>query len=246
MHIDELYSRIIAALHYKTPFLLTRFGDGEAMILNGHHDPIKRDFVLQRQFGYVPQDWYRIKHHLQAVILQTDAIGMPTQKHIDMGGYWAACPQLVKEHRDVTDISCSIDVHSEMLEDGMLDDFLMKVKRCTIITGRDVLIGLQRLHPDVAFTEIRIAPEVKFAPGYTARHWPEMFDKTLKQLQALDTTAGQLLLFGAGIAGKYYGLQWKLMGGVALDIGHVFDLWAGLHTRGAGKGPGVKNDKYKL
>ena len=58
--------------------------------------------------------------------------------------------------------------------------------------------------------------------------------------------SGKICLVGAGIVGKKYVALFKERGGIALDIGAVFDMWAGKLTRGPGAGPGKQNNTYKL
>ena len=57
---------------------------------------------------------------------------------------------------------------------------------------------------------------------------------------------GTLVLIGGGIPGKATMALLKSKGAVVLDIGSVFDMWAGWATRGKGKGVGAVNPKYKL
>jgi hypothetical protein len=64
-------------------------------------------------------------------------------------------------------------------------------------------------------------------------------------MQKIDCN-NSLCLVGAGVVGKIYNIWFKRRGGVSLDIGSIFDLWAGRKTRGKDRGIDVIDNTYKL
>lgn len=58
---------------------------------------------------------------------------------------------------------------------------------------------------------------------------PSMLDDAVDQLG--DLPRGRLVLVGAGLLGKVIVAEARARGGIALDIGSVFDHWLGLKTR---------------
>jgi hypothetical protein len=58
---------------------------------------------------------------------------------------------------------------------------------------------------------------------------PRSLDRALDELG--DWPNGRLVLAGAGYAGKVITGEAKRRGGIALDLGSIFDHWLGLHTR---------------
>jgi hypothetical protein len=58
---------------------------------------------------------------------------------------------------------------------------------------------------------------------------PRSLDRALEELA--DWPKQRLVLIGAGYAGKIMVAEAKQRGGVALDLGSIFDHWLGLHTR---------------
>ena len=63
----------------------------------------------------------------------------------------------------------------------------------------------------------------------------EILQESVESILSQDNH-GKLCLYGAGLAGKDLGLYFKQSGGVAFDIGSIFDHWIGKQTRGKGKG----------
>ena len=68
-------------------------------------------------------------------------------------------------------------------------------------------------------------------------HYPDMYNDICKRI-AHETNLGSIYLIGAGGLGKIYCNCVKKAGGIAIDIGALFDGWAGLKTR-----PYLKRDR---
>jgi len=58
---------------------------------------------------------------------------------------------------------------------------------------------------------------------------PNLVNRALAELG--DWPQGRLVLVGAGYAGKVIVGEAKRRGGIALDLGSIFDHWMGAHTR---------------
>ena len=55
--------------------------------------------------------------------------------------------------------------------------------------------------------------------------FPKLYKYVEEKIFSMPEFSGKLFLVGAGIFGKYYCALIKSMGGVALDVGSVFDSW---------------------
>jgi hypothetical protein len=65
-----------------------------------------------------------------------------------------------------------------------------------------------------------------------APHYPDLYAEYLRRIHASHTTLrGVLFLIGAGGLGKMYCHAVRQMGGMGLDVGALFDGWAGIPTR---------------
>lgn len=66
-------------------------------------------------------------------------------------------------------------------------------------------------------------------PRSDTGHWPGRFHELCRELET--TEPGRLWLVAAGMLGKVYCDVIRAAGGIAVDIGHTADVWAGLRTR---------------
>ena len=76
-------------------------------------------------------------------------------------------------------------------------------------------------------------------------HYPDQFNEIKEWIGGLSLNL-DICMCGAGFVGKIYNVWFQQSGGISIDIGHVFDKWAGMVTRGVGGKVGIKSDKYKL
>jgi len=63
-----------------------------------------------------------------------------------------------------------------------------------------------------------------------APHYPDLYNEIVRWLNSFDVK-GRVFLIGAGGLAKIYCNIVKQKGGVAIDIGALFDAWAGVYTR---------------
>jgi hypothetical protein len=113
------------------------------------------------------------------------------------------------------------------MADGGLDRLLDGVDEIGLVTSRPEIEQLVARRFGVATSAV-VVPD-KFVDSLQAgEHVPRRY-RTLRS--EMRFAPGTLVLVGAGIPGKVY-CQWlKELGCIALDIGAVFDVWAGRATR---------------
>lgn len=250
MNHKELYNRIIENLKNKTCLSLIRLGDGESMVIQYPYKPHKMEYVMKRQFNYLPSvdDMNYISKLVTYAYSDCDIIGVPTDKHRELHGYWWASAQdKLYEKNPVTRYkeTTSIDAHTDMMHAGLLDKLLNSVDEVFYVSGRDITAGLESKYKLKANAFI-IPAEQKFDKIKSqVRHYPEKF-KEVREWIKTQHCKGKLCLVGAGVLGKVYTSLFKEQGGIALDIGHIFDMWYGKRTRGAGKGVDSVDNTYKL
>jgi len=118
---------------------------------------------------------------------------------------WNCYDELLHGLRDVVLVSCH-----ERLADWMEQRFDLKIA------------GHVCLPPD------RVTGPY-LAKGYEGPSLPTHLDDAIAQLG--DLPRNRLVLVGAGILGKLFVNEARARGGIALDIGSIFDHWLGLRTR---------------
>lgn len=241
----QAYQKIVQALSSKVPFALIRIGDGEGFFLNRNIDGISH--LIEKQFGLRLQgcDWELIRDNLIQACCQADLIGIPTQKHVDINSGWNHARSFVYE---LGSQFCSIDIHIDLLKNNYLDSLIKEQEEIFIISGRQEVAKsfLARYENLKNINQFIITPELKFESNKSQEsHFPNQYNKIKKWISELDCS-GKLCLVGAGVAGKIYNIWFKRRGGISLDLGCVFDLWAGKVTRGPNRGVGVEDNTYRL
>jgi hypothetical protein len=237
----------------KIPSCITRYGDGEAIVLNGFDDMHSLKYVFKRQLGEIPlvEHIEQIKDNLIYAYKESDIIGVPIGKRIhDPESYWYKAMQILINNLGPGIIEQKLltttDFHSHFLDKGYFDQLLMGVDTLCYVSCRNLddafknRYGIKNIWPFI------IAPEIKFSAPYEGeKHYPDQFNKVRRWVTKVPVQ-GNICLVGAGVIGKIYCAWLKEQGGIAIDVGSCFDQWAGLVTRGRDRGVNKKDETHKL
>lgn len=239
---------ILNVLKLGRPVSIIRAGDGEKIVLESiigiPEYQLCIQSVMKRQMGYEPimSEVEAIRQNLIAAYHGADIIGLPMQKNLaDLNKHWQGVENVVKPLA-TTNKFCSIDVFYDMLYDGTLLNWLKDKPVINYISCRKIpfeRIGIKQVN------HFHIAPEVKFTSYEGEHHYPEQFNRIERWMDKC-AVEGNICLVGAGVIGKIYCNWFRDRGGIAIDVGAVFDLLAGFATRGPLRGLDVKNENYKL
>lgn len=238
------------------PFLLIRIGDGELSLI----DPIVPTSLKENMYcvhlGYVPDNNTdrMLSSNLIRAITGGDYIGVCTKSN--MSGLWKSSyealqrciptfGQILQNKR-----LCDMVFHhrlNKVSEIHLLRNIIHASKKVVIISSRDVVREMSRYFEiDAANIQLLSIPgEHKYEESTNSDSkliWTE-YDKIIAEIKA-EPRSCQLCLFGTGMAAKDLGLVFKEAGGVALDMGSVFDMWYGKKTRGEGKGKTAYTTPY--
>lgn len=121
------------------------------------------------------------------------------------------------------------DLHFTLLLHGHLDRLIRDSVNVTLITSRDIAPGFRRKFNKPHTRQITIPGEARWMGVGERRHVPDVYNELIQTLEIRER--GELFLIGAGLATKKYCQVVRDRGGIALDLGSVFDLWAGAATR---------------
>jgi len=229
---------IFDILTKKEPISIIRYGDGEAGVLNGLCDPENYNRILRRQLGdgVSFQDAIKIRENLIEAFEGCDIVGMPYDKK-GKGEYWDAAFDIYKQNIIAQHEHCHIDIHYHLLEHNLYDDLFKHFKKVNYISCRDVDFESKGL----VSARFPIAPEAMFTTYKGKKHYPDQFIRIKDWIKSV-TEPGDLCLVGAGIVGKIYCNWFRDCGGVAIDLGSIFDDWTGHVTRGKNRGRDVKKE----
>jgi hypothetical protein len=228
---------------------ILRCGDGESFVLNGKNDPDKLKYVIQRQLGYLPPitEMMEIRDRLIEAYTNCDIIGIPVNNRFlsDLNSSWAKVKPILEKYVDTSEkIYSDIDFHSHFLDKGLFKELFWKIKKLYYVSCRNIGAQLKNKYR-IDVRGFHISPEMKFSTEHYTKTQLDQVSE-VKQWISEQDIEGSLCLFGAGVIGKIYGNWFRDAGGVAVDIGSVFDSWGGLKTRGQGRGAGVIDNTFKL
>lgn len=232
-----------AALRRKEPFSAIRLGDGEGRIMGwpDHVPTAALADIWRTWFGtarFDPDDIRQIREQLKTACLAADLVGLPRAEAnlahdfgrvsplFHGGGYARPGVKL-----------CSAGFHLWLERSDQYRALLSGLPVLGLIGCRNV-----RRHVEAAFGIretfwIRTPPEMRYAgddldPSASA-HWPDRF-RAIVDREIPAAVVGRpavVVLVGAGVLGKLYCAEIRRLGGIAIDVGSVMDLWSGLRTR---------------
>lgn len=251
---DQIFNQVIDALATKKPLYHLRCGDGEMIVLSSTDKAILGNFLMDQLNCVISEDLLKIiRANLESSIREADLLGLPEEHHKQTSKWWDCTEQtfrriFIDSNVDVDQkVFCSINSHFQPLYSDFLGKMIRSVDNIVLLTGRDIREPFLRRYPNIRTLEIyTIPPEQKYEiQPKPSNFFPDIHDYIKRQIESKDRS-GQLCLYGTGFAGKDLGLTFKHCGGVAIDLGSVFDSWAGKNTRGPTKGPTSYTDTYKL
>lgn len=247
---EDVYLLIKDHLRRQVPLSVLRYGDGEAMLLDKDLDVSQeyKDHVFKRQLGNGVTDLQKqeIIDHLSYAYLNSEVIGIPTVRHERKEGYWGKAFGILNDRLKDRKDFCSIDLHFDFLNNQIFDKLLTDRENLFYISSSNLDQQLKdRFNIKNIYSYI-IAPEMKFSPDYNGiKHYPDHFNKVRDWIDSVGCR-GELCLVGGGVVGKLYNVWFKERGGISVDIGSVFDNWAGKLTRGVDRGANKTDNEHKL
>lgn len=249
---EDILKKIQISLAEKKPLSIARYGDGEAIVLNGFKDLDAFKAVMKRQLGFIPPIDHaeEIIDNLIKAYRDCDVIGLPVTNKAPLNDkdYWSRAVEILKYYVDIEKKDLiSIDTHSFFLDKDYYSQLLTGLDTLNYISCRDLDEQFKSKYGIKTVNKFIIAPESKFTSGYVGeKHYPNQFNQIQKWMDRAINCEGALCLTGAGVIGKIYNNWFRDRGGVAMDIGSVFDSWAGFATRGPNRGLNAIDLQHKL
>lgn len=231
----------------KSAFVL-RMGDGE-MRIQREHESLGKFSIKQFGRKMTTEEIEKAKVWLRDSVLESSILGLPTKDHCDASNLWSFIIEYYGEMRYLYPDSwdkkryCSINSHYELLASGDLFDILSKVERIVVVSSRDIEERLKNRFNNIKEVEAYTLPGEQIFE-LEKNLDIDIFKRIEEICYAISSKkrTGELLIFGAGPIGKIIGAEFSKSGGVAIDLGSVFDFFVGKVTRGPGKGPNSKMD----
>jgi hypothetical protein len=195
----------------------------------------------------------------QAALRNSDLIGFPGPfgseillNRSDGASYIRPIYGLACAHRYLTRFARELDLAEKTgapagFHRGVLPHYraLISGRRVGIVTCHDRLEDGLRSRMGADAVDLRLVPPqaaVASGPRADTGHWPDRYRELVRELQAIEP--GNLWFVAAGMLGKVYCDVIKSAGGIAVDIGHTADVWAGVRSRASIKPDAL--DKWRL
>lgn len=249
----SITNKIEKAVKDKTPLSMVRLGDGEFTIIRYPLSAMEKECRarIHRWFDASQLSTKQIRvirNQIHSACVDANILGVPSLRERIKMNKWRGFEPICKNLGILT--KGKVYYHFYKVQAIDYQRILQHVDEVTCITCRNIPLQMQKHFNLQSVRMITIPPETflfnkkmkRHNKNVTGKkHYPNMYTKIIKHLQSEDLT-GRVFLIGAGGLGKSYCMHVKKAGGIALDIGALFDGWAGLYTR-----PFLKKPiRYKL
>ena len=243
---SDIRNAVLSSLANNTKLFMLRMGDGEMRLERN----MAVDHFSRKEFGrHISEDERTVATKwMRESVLESSILGLPTREHVETSPMWTYLFEyyaiIRREHPDqwIEKVYCSINSHYELFGSGDLFEIFSKVEKIVIVSPRDVVQRMKEKFPNIKEVEYYSLPgEQAYETIKTKENIFTCISKIRDSIRS-KPRGGELLVFGAGPLGKIIGSDFSKAGGVALDLGSLFDMFVGKRTRGAGKGPEAKMD----
>lgn len=236
MEDEDVIAAIEHAKRWRQPFSIVRVGNGEARVV-GYPDYIP-PLWLSRSYT----NWFgsrentnqnaSIRAELLAAMVASDIVGVPHGLGGGNDGQWALAHRMLRLYSAMPASGrlCRHAFHLTALKDRSFERIVGGEEYLTVISPHDIREPLESQFGVKNARWFPIPGQAKFFRGLDERkHYPDVFMELRQQLNI--RVPGEIFLIGAGPLGKVYCHWVKTLGGIALDVGSILDVWAGHATR---------------
>ena len=238
LEYKEFLKQVIDAFHNNTPWMHTRYGDGEGIVI-GYPEKTNEINARNRWIKWIGNnniDMREFSKKIRESILYADIVGLPGKRHMIVNQNWRNVKIFIDEFDLMknTKYFCCMDHVVTMHRNGDYSKILFGCKDLHYISCRDMkskLIGVFRTDNNVKGFHLPLQHNPRIGKCLTdLPHYPDCYNSIIKYINTTNLHNTKWLV-GAGGLGKIYCMEIKKRGGVVLDIGSVFDGWDGVITR---------------
>ncbi len=227
----EALGHVARAVRTRTPFSFVRYNDGEAYILGARREveDERVAWILHQWWGWKEPDfefveWLRTR--LLEVAASTDVLGFFDE--IDRKkARFSRTGRLLREHADLSKVKAFVSPETALRwhDAHLLERVLQQQPHIKLVGAYDVSIELSTKFRINSVEWLPIPGHAKYTDQiqWSYSHPLRRFDEINDHLKR--TSKNAIVLVGAGVLGKIYCHTVKTHGGIAIDIGSVFDSW---------------------
>lgn len=217
----------------RRPMSVIRLGDGEGAVMGYPTITSRKDVnrslrIWLRTIDVPDPDVRRLAEELKVAIRGADVLGVPRRKQLASDLHlWQAIVdaleafELVRPGAALTHTALHRLMQHALLYRPLLGgaDFVGVIS-CRRVTG-----ALQEVFGVAEVRWYGVKGELEDTGEVQTPHFPDGFQELRETLRV--PYPGALFLVGAGVFGKIYCHWIKQRGGIAVDVGSIFDSWAG-------------------
>jgi Tfp pilus assembly protein PilF len=226
--LEDFLAKRIAG---REPTSLLRMADGEGRVLAGKDPTIDgATFSSTRQEPLAPEELAEFQAAFHQSIEEADILGLPREdmlRNRDNRSVIAALSNALVEQIAagavlVVDQRC----HWHMQQAGSYPRLLRGLDFVGVVAGRDVTEHLREAFGVRNIAWMPLPVQARRGELQDKPHYPDRYREVVTTLHV--PYQGAVFLVAGGQIGKVYCGEIRRRGGIALDIGAVADLWAGL------------------
>jgi len=250
---SDVTQKLRDAVDSRTPYSLVRMGDGEWTIIK-YPEHAKLSKCKERIARWIGDQVLNIKqirsirNQIHIACRDANILGVPTDRERQVMAKWKNFVPLCNSYQILGERQELF--HFYQIHNLDFKYILKNVNEIYCITSRDITDNIKPYFNLHSIKTFLIPPETfiwnekmrKHNQNLNReRHYPESFEKIMRFIKT-ENIKGKVFLVGAGGFGKSYCHHIKLYGGIGIDIGALFDGWAGICTRPFLKRP----ERFKL
>lgn len=238
VNFNQFYLEFKDVLDNPRPWMHARFGDGEGIVMGYPEFTGKKAAKARwhKWLGHSNLDMRYFALNIREAVKRCDIVGTPCLRHMKVNQDWRNVKHFMNKFGllEAMTKTCCMDCTVELFTKGFLKELLNGRDEIYCISCRDVSSLLEKSF-NIGYVEtFPLPPQHKPFKGeilIDEPHFPDLFNKVPRWLDSLGLESHKLVLIGAGGLGKIYCSLVKDRGGIALDVGSLFDGWVGLITR---------------
>jgi len=237
INFDQFYAEIKDVLKHPRPFAHIRFGDGEGIVM-GYPEYTKGGRASQRWHKWIGKnniDMEMFAKLIRESVKAADIVGTPCKRHQTVNQDWRNVKVFMDRYKLLANDKkvCCMDCTVDLQKMDLYKELLSHRKELYYISCRKVDEELENKFNIEYVRGFHLPPQNRPFRGEVLTnktHYPYMYN-FIKTWVEMHDIRGKVFLVGAGGFGKIYCTWIKNRGGIALDIGSIFDGWKGFVTR---------------
>jgi hypothetical protein len=238
LNFDEFFKEVKDVFDNPRPWMHTRYGDGEGIVM-GFPEFTSEQKARQRWkkwLGHFDIDLKEFSSLIRESVRCADVVGTPCKRHASHDQNWHNVMKFMDRLNLISkeQKTCCMDFTIMFQTQDLYKELFENVKQIFYISCRNVSNQLKTKFNFEEVYGVHLPPQHIPCVGpvlTNEKHYPHIYEKIDYMCNNHFVDKNSIWLVGAGGLGKIYCMKIKEAGGIALDVGSIFDGWAGLQTR---------------